>query len=174
MTASVLEGGMVHQINVKPQTRGERGLPKRPVESVTVSRAGLDGDFNLYRQENLKGDPDSAVLIMPLETIMQLNAEGWPVKVGDLGENFTTRGVPYNAFSPGKAFRIGGAIVEVSRACNPCKNLYLLPYTGLSKGPDFVRIMLGRRGWYARVSKEGKVRRGDPIEELTSAGMYGR
>jgi MOSC domain-containing protein YiiM len=50
----------------------------------------------------------------------------------------------------------------------------LLPYTGASKGPDFVRIMLGRRGWYARVRKGGKVRRGDPIEEVPSTGVYGR
>jgi MOSC domain-containing protein YiiM len=166
MAASVLEGGMVHQINVKPRTIGEHGLPKRPVESVLVTKAGLAGDYNLYRQEELEGDPDSAVLLMPLETILQLNAEGWPVKVGDLGENFTTTGMPYGSFSPGKAFRLGGAVVEVSRACNPCKNLYLLPYIGASKGPSFIKVMLGRRGWYARVRKEGKVRRGDTIEEV--------
>ncbi len=174
MAASILEGGMVHQINVKPQTRGERGLPKRPVESVMVTKAGLDGDFNLYRQESLQGDPDSAVLLMPLETILQLNAEGWPVEVGDLGENFTTKGIPYSSFAPGRTFRLGGAVVEVSRACDPCKNLHLLPYTGASKGPDFVRIMLGRRGWYARVRKEGLVRRGDPIEEAPPTRIYSR
>ena len=174
MTASVLEGGHVHQINVKPQTPGERGLPKKPVDSVFVAKAGLAGDFNLYRQEELKGDPDSAVLLLPLETILQLNAEGWPVKAGDLGENFTTSGIPYDRFSPGRAFRIGEAIVEVSRACNPCKNLYLLPYTGPSKGPDFVRIMLGRRGWYASVRRGGMVRRGDSIEEASSVWTYGR
>jgi len=174
MSASLMEGGFVHQINVKPQTRGERGLPKRPVESVLVTKAGLAGDFNLYRQEKLNGDPDSAVLLLPLETILELNADGWPVKVGDLGENFTTSGIRYEQFSPGKAFRIGEAVVEVSRTCDPCKNLYLLPYTGASKGPDFVRTMLGRRGWYASVRKEGKVRRGDSIEEVPSVWMYGR
>lgn len=169
MTASVLEGGMVHQINIKPRTRGERGLPKMPVESVRVTKLGLEGDFNLYRHEKLRGDPDSAVLLLPLETILQLNAEGWPVKTGDLGENFTTAGVPYSGFSPGKVFRLGSAVVEISRACNPCENLYLLPYVGDSKGPGFLKVMLGRRGWYARVRTEGVVRRGDPIEEVPSA-----
>lgn len=170
MTASVLEGGMVHQINIKPRTRGERGLPKMPVESVRVTKQGLEGDFNLYRQEKLRGDPDSAVLLLPLETILQLNAEGWPVKTGDLGENFTTAGVPYSNFSLGKAFRLGSVVVEISRACNPCENLYLLPYVGDSKGPRFLKLMLGRRGWYARVVTEGVVRRGDPIEEVPPAG----
>jgi MOSC domain-containing protein YiiM len=168
MTASILMGGMVHQINVKPQTRGEHGLPKKPVDSVRVTKAGLAGDYNLYRQETLHGDPDSAVLLVPLETILQLNAEGWPVKIGDLGENFTTTGIPYDSFAPGKAFRIGGTTVEVSRACKPCKNLHLLPYVGSSMGPAFVKAMLGRRGWYARVKSEGVVRRGDTIEELQS------
>jgi MOSC domain-containing protein YiiM len=165
---------MVHQVNIKPRTPGERGLPKRPVESVMVTRSGLRGDFNLYRQEELDGDPDSAVLLLPLETILQLNAEGWPVKVGDLGENFTTSGIPYDNFSPGKAFRLGESVVEISRACDPCKNLHLLPFTGPSKGPEFVRTMLGRRGWYARVEKEGIVKRGDPVEELRQTGTYGR
>ena len=170
MTASVLEGGRVHQINVKPKTPGERGLPKRPVDSVFVTKAGLTADFNLYRQEELNGDADSAVLLMPLETILQLNAEGWPVKAGDLGENFTTYGVPYGSLSPGRAFRLGGAVVEVSRACDPCASLHLLPYVGNSKGPSFLKVMLGRRGWYARVRKEGLVRRGDAIEGLSPAG----
>lgn len=170
MTMSLRNGGIVHQINIKPETRGEHGLPKNPVESVEVTRAGLAGDFNLFRQEKLDGDPDSAVLLMPLETILQLNAEGWLVRAGDLGENFTTAGIPYDRFSPGKAFRMGGAVVEVSRACNPCKNLYLLPYVGEANGPKFIRVMHGRRGWYARVRTEGAVRRGDAIEEVRQAG----
>jgi MOSC domain-containing protein YiiM len=174
MAVSVVERGMVHRINVKPQTRGERGLPKRPVESVLVTKRGLTGDFNLYRQEKLLGDPNSAVLLLPLETILQLNSEGWPIRAGDLGENFTTAGVPYKRFSPGKAFRLGGAIVEVSRACDPCNNLYLLPYVGTSKGPNFIKIMLGRRGWYARVRKEGEVRRGDVIEEVQPTVTWSR
>ncbi len=165
MSASVLAGGTVHQINIKPQKEGERGLPKKPVDSVLVTKGGLTGDYNLYRQKELEGDPDSAVLIIPLETILQLNSEGWPVRKGDLGENFTTQGIPYNHFSPGKSFRVGEAIVEVSRACDPCRNLHLLPYTGAAKGPQFAKAMLGRRGWYARVVKEGRVRRGDPMVE---------
>jgi hypothetical protein len=82
--------GRVHQINMKPLTQGERGLPKKPVKEVQVTKAGLDGDFNKYRHEKKNDDPDSAVLLMPLETIRQLNEEGWPIRPGDIGENFTT------------------------------------------------------------------------------------
>lgn len=165
MAQSAPSRGVVHQINIKPKTNGERGLPKMPVDSVLVTKEGLSGDFNLYRHEKLGGDPDSAVLLLPLETILQLNAEGWPVKAGDLGENFTTAGIAYDRFAPGRTFRLGGTVVQVSRACTPCKNLYLLPYVGFSKGGEFVKTASGRRGWYSRVISGGIVRRGDAIGE---------
>jgi MOSC domain-containing protein YiiM len=157
--------GQVHQINVKPRTPGARGLPKKPVDSALVTRSGFEGDFNVYRHEELDGDPDSAVLIMPLETLQELNREGWPIKPGDVGENITTTGLSYNEFAPGRMFSFGSVEVQISRACDPCDNLYLLPYVGREKGPAFLKTMLGRRGWYARVIKEGRVRKGDAITQ---------
>lgn len=158
--------GQVVQLNVKPETQGERGLPKRPAEAVTVTPHGVHGDYNRYRQEDLAGDPTSAVLVIPLETIDQLNAEGWPIKPGDLGENITTRGIPYDAMAPGTRLRVGGCEIEIARACDPCTNLYELPYVGREKGPRFVKTLVGRRGWYARVLRDGSVRRGDAVETL--------
>ena len=160
--------GRVEQINVKPPREGEGGRRKMPVPSAFVCRAGVVGDYNVYRQEEKGGDPDSAVLIIPVETIRGLNSEGWPVSPGDLGENFTTSGVPYSSFAVGKTFSFGGAVLQVSRACDPCDNLYVLPYVA-TKGPEFLRAMLGRRGWYARVLKEGKVERGDGVAEVTGS-----
>lgn len=155
--------GLVYQINVRPRTPGARGLPKSPVDSVAVTKIGVEGDFNVYRHEELDDDPDSAVLLMSLETLRELNEEGWPVRPGDIGENFTTSGMPYREFTPGLKLAIGRAEVQVSRACDPCDNLFLLPYVRRAKGPEFLKTMLGRRGWYARVLKEGTVRRGDSI-----------
>jgi MOSC domain-containing protein YiiM len=158
--------GKVFQINLKGKTPGARGLPKTSVESTQVSKRGLEGDFNVYRHEKLADDPDSAVLIMPLETINQLNREGWPIKPGDIGENFTTTGLAYNGFSIGKEVAIGNVKLQISRACDPCTNLYSLPYVGPQKGPLFLKVMMGRRGWYARVTKEGRVSKGDNISVL--------
>ena len=160
--------GVVQQINVKPQTPGEHGLPKKPVESAFVSVAGVQGDFNVYRHEKRKDDPAWALLVMPIEMINQLNSEGWPIKPGDLGENFTTSGIPYSDFAVGKVFDAGGVRFQISLACDPCDNLWLLPYVGREKGPAFLKTMLHRRGWYARVLKEGRVRKGDRITEETS------
>lgn len=106
-----------------------------------------------------------ALLIVPRETLADLVREGWPVRPGDLGENITTEGIPYATFRPGLRFRAGEVVFEVSKPCTPCDNLYLLPYVGPARGPEFLKVMLDRRGWYARVVREGRVRSGDRIEQ---------
>ena len=157
--------GEIQQINVKPQTEGEHGLPKMRVDSAFVRRAGVEGDFNVYRHDDRLDDPDQALLIMPIETIRELNSEGWPIRPGDLGENFTTGGISYEAFGVGKIFAAGRARFQITKPCDPCDNLFLLPYVGASMGPGFLKVMLGRRGWYARVLEEGLVKTGDRLME---------
>jgi MOSC domain-containing protein YiiM len=156
--------GTVFELHRKPAVSGERGLPKPSVPVAQVTPAGIEGDFNRYRHEEDADDPRCALLLIPLETIRQLNAEGWPVHTGDLGENITSRGIPYSAFSPGKRFGIGGVVAEVSKPCDPCHNLALLPYVGSEREGEFLRTMRGRRGWYLRVLDGGTIRVGDPIQ----------
>ncbi len=166
-TALDLETGTVHQLSLRPETPGQHGLPKSPVERARITLAGLDGDFNRYRHEKKHDDPDMAILLYPLETIRQLNDEGWPVRACDLGENITTTGIPYDAFRPGHRVAIAAGIeLQVSKACEPCTNLYLLPYVGPEKGPRFLKATLRRRGWYARVLQEGLARTGDGVRLL--------
>lgn len=168
--------GRVYQISIKPETAGERGLPKKPVPSARVTYQGLEGDFNRYRHEKKGGDSDQALLILPLETLQQLNDEGWPVAPGDLGENITTVGIPYDSFAPGKRYRMGDVEIEVSKPCTACTNVYLLPYVGEEKGPAFLRTLthkeggnlVNRRGWYAKVLEEGSAARDDAVEEAAS------
>ncbi|HLN51973.1 MAG TPA: MOSC domain-containing protein [Thermoplasmata archaeon] len=155
--------GRVVRLGAKPRTPGQRGLPKPALAKVTVARGGVEGDYNVWRQEERGGDPDYALLVMPEETLEQLNHEGWPVRPGDLGENITTSGVPYAAFEPPCRFRVGSVLAEVSKACDPCDTLTLLPYVGRARGPEFLKTMMGRRGWYARVVNSGEIREGDPI-----------
>jgi len=158
--------GRVFELHRKPEATGEHGLPKPAVSEALVRRSGVEGDYNRYRHESKNDDPGMAVLIMPRETLSELEREGWPVRSGDLGENITTEGIPYDSFAPGKRFRAGEAVVEVSKPCTPCDNLYLLPYVGTVRGPEFLKVMNGRRGWFARVVQEGRVRPGDPVEAM--------
>ncbi|MGA8275007.1 MAG: MOSC domain-containing protein [Thermoplasmata archaeon] len=156
--------GTVVQLNRKSQVPGEHGLPKIPVPAARITKAGVEGDFNRYRTEEKQDDPDMAVLLLPLEVISTLNQEGWPVRPGDLGENITCSGLANDEFRPSRKVRIGPVLLEVSKPCDPCNNLFLLPYIGNSRGPAFLRTTLGRRGWYCRVVVEGTVRTGDRIQ----------
>ena len=150
MSASVI------QIGVKPDTPGEVGLPKIPVNQVWVKKEGLEGDYNRARMK--KGnDPDKAVMIISTDILDQLNQEGWPVKPGDVGENFTITNIDYKKIAAGQKYLIGEAEIEISFICEPCTNLYKLPYVGTQRGPEFMATIMNRRGWYARVLKEGLV-----------------
>jgi MOSC domain-containing protein YiiM len=158
--------GQVRSLHRKPETGSEHGLPKPATGAVLILRGGVEGDFNRYRHEDQHDEPNQAVLLMPIEMIRALNVEGWPIREGDLGENITTEGIPYGEFRPGDRFRAGETILRISKPCTPCTNLYLLPYVGESEGPGFLKTMLDRRGWYASVIQEGRVRTGDPVERL--------
>ncbi|HTP56350.1 MAG TPA: MOSC domain-containing protein [Thermoplasmata archaeon] len=158
--------GVVEALHAKPRTPGEHGLPKPSVPRVAVRGDGVEGDYNVYRQEEKHGDPRMAVLLIPAETLEEFRRDGWPVRPGDLGENVTTRGLSYEALAPPGRFEVGRAVLEISKACTPCDNLHLLPYVGPSRGAEFVRTAVGRRGWYARVVREGEIQVGDPIRRL--------
>ncbi|HLV01818.1 MAG TPA: MOSC domain-containing protein, partial [Acidobacteriota bacterium] len=123
--------GTVIQVNIKACENGARGIPKHPVARAEVRRTGLTGDFNRYRQEKLDGDPDSAVLLLPIEVVEELRAEGWDIKAGDLGENVTMRGISHEELRPGNRLFVGERVeLEISRECKPCQNLRVLPSVG--------------------------------------------
>jgi MOSC domain-containing protein YiiM len=158
--------GRVFQINIKPQTGNQRGLPKSPVDFAQIRETGLEGDYNMYRAEKLAGDANQAVLLFPLEMIRKLNDEGWLIQPGDIGENITSEGLDYDTFSPDSKYIIGNAVVELTKPCPPCRSLTILPYVGQEKLKEFMQTLLNRRGWFARVVKEGIVRTGDIIKRI--------
>ena len=123
----------------------------------------MQGDFNNYRFESLDNTPDQALLIMPIEMIKTLNEEGWPIQPGDIGENLSTEGIDYNDFKPNTVFKAGEVEFQITYACTPCNNLTHLPYVGKEKIKDFIKAMVNRRGWYAKVLNEGVVKVGDKI-----------
>jgi len=151
----------IFQISVKPETHGQVGLPKKPVTQVQIDILGLVGDYNRYRQKKKNNAPDMAVLIISTDVLGELNKEGWPVNPGDLGENLTVNNIDYSTICPDQKYSIGEVIIEISFICDPCTNLYALSYVGEKRGPKFIKTTNNRRGWYARVLKEGSVSVGD-------------
>lgn len=110
------------------------------------------------------------MLLLPWEVIEVLTAEGWPVQPGDLGENITTRGIPNEAFRVGDRWQLGEVVVQISKPCTPCEYLEGLPYVGPSRGARFRATLVGRRGWFARVLRGGRVRPTDPVSRVRAGG----
>ena len=153
----------IERLSVKPHTPGEYGLPKRAVPFLSVTPLGAEGDYNNYRAREMPGDRDQALLLMTRDNLDALRREGWPVDAGDLGENITFDGVPESALGPGTRFIVGPVEIEVSKACDPCTEVYALPYIGKERGPAFVKALVGRRGWYARVHSGGRIDLDSPV-----------
>ena len=156
----------IHQINVKPNVSNKCGLPKTSVDRVYISKSGLDGDYNNYRTTKKDKDPDMAVLLYPIETIQELNEEGWPIQPGDVGENLTISGISHAHFQSRQQYKIGDCRLEVSFECVPCRSLSVLHYVGDNKINDFIKSIMHRRGWYARVLSEGFVESGHTIKQI--------
>lgn len=144
------------QVNVSPG-----GMPKLPVPSAFVSAAGVEGD----RQRNLKyhGGPARAVCLYSEELYAWLREQGVPVTNGNVGENFTTRGLDLSRLAKGDRLRVGGCTIEITNVRVPCSQLKKWDV-------DLPELIVGRSGWVARVVEEGIVRPGDPIEVHPKSG----
>jgi MOSC domain-containing protein YiiM len=153
--------GTILQVNVKSKVRDERGLPKYAVKHSYATKQGLNGDYNIYCQTKKKCNKDMAILVYSMETIQELNQEGWPVQPGDVGENLTVKGYAHDSFKVGQQYIAGNSTIEISLECDPCTNLGLLPYVGQKHIKTFMNTILHRRGWYARIVKEGEIKPGD-------------
>jgi MOSC domain-containing protein YiiM len=152
------------QLSVKPHVAGEYGLPKSAVDRLDISADGAAGDYNNYRMRTLKGDPDQAIMILTEDVIQQLRRDGWPVQPGDFGENITLGGIGETDLRVGAQLQLGEVLLEISKPCDPCTELGVLPYVGKERTAEFIRTTKGRRGWYARVLHPGSVTLNTPVQ----------
>lgn len=125
---------------------------------MTVSSAGIGGDYNHYRTAALSGTPDRAVSILTQDVVELLRQEGtYPTGDGDLGENISVDGVSFEYFQVGQRYQFtsgskpGGesadgvlltvaaavaaaavgaeaVVVEITEPIVPCANLCKLPF----------------------------------------------
>lgn len=155
----------VQGLSVKDSHRTEKrghGLQKLAVKRLVVRFSGCDGDFNQFRTSHKRSTDDRAVSIMTTAILDQLSAEGWgPVLPGDLGENITVSGD--TSFETGNVISVGSVVLEITEFIVPCNKLMFLPYVGRERKCEFIKTLQGRRGWYARVLKEGTVELNDPV-----------
>src|SRR4051794_27542753 len=109
--------GILLQVNVSAG-----GMPKLPVLSARVTASGIEGD----RQKNRKyhGGPDRAVCIYSEELYEWLQEKGVDVSAGQIGENFTTRGIDLQRLKKGDRLRVGqDCMIEITNVRVPCSQL---------------------------------------------------
>ena len=133
------------------------GMPKRPIAEGNVTCEGVEGDW----QKNGKyhGGPNRAVCIYSEELYAWLREKGVDVGNGDIGENFTTRGIDLQKLLKGTRLRVGECVVEITDVRVPCHQLK-------KWDADLPELTVGRSGWVAKVVKEGVVRAGHAVEEI--------
>ena len=159
--------GVIHQVCVSPG-----GIPKLAVAEAFAHRLGLEGDDQ--RNKKYHGGPLQALLLISLEVLEELHAEGFPVSPGALGENLTIAGIDFRQLRPGMQFRAGAAAIELTKLRQPCATLdiYNLPgrriqsrlYDAQAKQGDPASPVWGRGGFYASVLEPGLIRQGDILE----------
>jgi MOSC domain-containing protein YiiM len=167
-----LEGymtGSILQVNISPG-----GLPKRPIDEATVTAEGIRGDAWAHPQ--FHGGPNHALLVITSEGIAELEASGYPVYYGALGENLTTRGLDRRQMRLGQRYRAGEVFFELTKIRVPCATLDLYGpgiqqaiYDKQVKAGDPSTPRWGLSGFYARVLKPGVIRPQDIITLVEQA-----
>ena len=137
------------------------GMPKLPVLCARVTKKGVEGD----RQRNRKyhGGPDRAVCLYSEELYEELRDAGVDIAAGNVGENFTTRGLDLRKLAKGDRLRVGAeCVIEITDVRVPCSQLK-------KWDPDLPELIVGRSGWVGKVVEEGVVKPGDGVEVLPKA-----
>ena len=155
--------GTILQISI---SRG--GVPKRAVPEAVFTPLGVEGDN--YVHSEIHGGPQQAVLLMTAESLDELIARGYPVFYGAMGENLTTRGIDHRLLRAGQRYRVGSAVIELTRIRVPCstQNVYGRAieaeiYDQQVKAGDIASPRWGMSGFYAAVIQPGLVQLGDAI-----------
>ncbi len=135
--------GRITSINI---SRG--GIPKKPIRSVFIHEGGLEGDGHNHAKHYR---PAQAVSLQDMETLAELNAEGFPLTAGMTGENLNVRHLYVNALPVGtRLFFTGGVAIEITRKRPPC---YVLD----AIDPRLKKAIAGRCGVYAKVVQGGRL-----------------
>lgn len=130
------------------------GVPKHPLDEAVITPDGVLGDHHAHEKHNR---PDRAISLLDLETIHELNAEGFALDPGTAGENLTVEGLNLQELEPGTKLVIGEVVLRLERLRKPC-------YVLKTIDPRLEDAMQGRCGSMASVIQEGTLRAGFPVQ----------
>ena len=148
--ATHAQAGRVTWIGLRTARRGAVA----PVEHVTVSETGLDGD----RHARANGRAVTLIQAEHLPVIAALSGrEG--ITPHMLRRNIVVAGINLTALK-GTPFSIGTAVLEIAATCAPCSHMHQV------LGPGGYNAMRGHGGWTARVLTPGQIAIGDAVAPL--------
>ena len=129
-----------------------KGEGKTSVESAElVAGHGLRGDSHAGR------DPDRQVSLFAIETLREIQNEGFEVPAGSLSANLFTENIGLDSLKPGARLRIGEAVIEIAEARKPCRSITKID----NRLP---KRLFGECGQVGRIIKDGVARVGDEVE----------
>ncbi len=174
--------GVVEAVSQSPK----HTMGKRNREAIRlVAGLGVEGDAHagetVKHRSRVARDPSQPNLrqvhLIHAELFDELDAAGFAVAPGRMGENVTTRGVDLLALPVGARLRLGAEVtVEVTGLRNPCAQL-----EGIQPGlmaatldRDADGTLIRKAGIMAVVLAGGEVRPGDPIAVELPTGAHRR
>jgi hypothetical protein len=135
-------------------TATEAGAPVVSHDAVEVQTGiGITGD-RYATGSGYWSDPkwpDQELTLVEAEV-----ADALAIEAGALRRNVVTRGVRLDDLI-GRRFRIGDAVIEGVRPCDPCRHIESLTRPGIA------RELVGRGGLRARILTSGRLRVGDAV-----------
>src|ERR1700684_1945990 len=111
-----MQGGSILQVSI---SRG--GVPKLAVPEGDIGPLGIAGDA--YNHPQIHGGPRQAILLIASEALDELKGQGYDLYPGALGENITTIGIDRKQWRAGQRWRVGQAVVELTKVRAPCDTL---------------------------------------------------
>ena len=150
-------------------------LTKPTDDSIRLlSGLGVEGDAHhgttVKHRSRVARDPSQPNLrqvhLIHAELHDELEASGFTVVAGQMGENITTRGVDLLGLPTGTRLRLGdAAVVEVTGLRNPCAQLNQIApgLMAATLGRDERGNLIRKAGVMSIVLTGGEVRPGDPI-----------
>ena len=115
-----------------------------------VAGHGLEGD------KHARPDSRRQVLLVEQEVL-----ESFGLEPGALHEQITTAGLKLASLAAGAQLKVGRALLEVTKRCEPC--LWVNRH-----GKGMMELLRGQRGMLATVVEGGSIRRGDEIRLCSS------
>lgn len=150
--------GAVEAIHITPETSGD---PTAQQSIEAVAERGLKGD-RYYHGEGLYNISEElephAITLIEAEALEAAEEDyGVNFEPGEHRRNITTRGVALNHLI-GERFRVGNAVIEGGRLCEPCGYMQ-----SLSEQPDAATALKHRGGLDAHIVETGTISVGDDI-----------